>query len=289
MAATERLLDFPDKPTPVGADIVYIGDSADAFNEVQSTIAEMINIYPGLTSIGGLTTAANKMIYTTGANVYAMTDLTAFARTLLDDADAATARATLGLGTASTINVPVSATNGGSGVADPTAHGILVAQGSSAFSPKVLTNGQLLIGSTGADPVAATLTAGSGISIANSAGGITISGTGSGIGWTEVTGTTQAMVADSAYVANNAGVVTFTLPATAALGTAIVILGKGAGGWAIAQNAGQNIQVGSVSTTVGAGGSIASTNRYDSITMICITANTTWSQYGAPQGNLTIV
>ena len=152
-----------------------------------------------------------------------------------------------------------------------------------------LTNGQLVIGSTGAIPVAATLTAGPGVSIANGAGSITISGTGSGIGWTEVTGTTQAMVADSAYVANNAGLVTLTLPATAAFGTAIVVLGKGAGGWTIAQNANQNIQVGSSSSTVGVGGSVSSTNRYDSISMICITANTTWSMYGAPQGNLTIV
>ncbi len=152
-----------------------------------------------------------------------------------------------------------------------------------------LTNGQIIIGSTGAIPVAATLTPGSGISISNSAGQITISGTGSGIGWSEVTGTTQAMVADTAYVSNNAGLVTLTLPATAAFGTAIVVLGKGAGGWLIAQNSGQNIQIGSSSTTIGVGGSVASTNRWDSITMICTTANTTWSMYGAPQGNLTVV
>lgn len=52
----------------------------------------------GLTAIAGLTTAADKMIYTTALDVYATADLTAFARTLLDDASAATARTTLGLG-----------------------------------------------------------------------------------------------------------------------------------------------------------------------------------------------
>ena len=66
-----------------------------------TTIANQLdqkqNKHNALTSISGLPTVANKMIYTTAANVYATATLTAFARTLLDDADAATARNTLGV------------------------------------------------------------------------------------------------------------------------------------------------------------------------------------------------
>lgn len=152
-----------------------------------------------------------------------------------------------------------------------------------------LSDGQIVIGSTAGAPAAAQIIGTSGISVANGSNTITISGTGSGIGWNEVTGATQSMSADSGYVANRATLITFTLPVTAAFGTAISLIGKGAGGWIIAQNAGQNIQVGSVSSSVGVGGSVASTNQFDSINLICTTADTTWTVTGGPQGTLTIV
>jgi hypothetical protein len=55
---------------------------------------------PTLTTIEALTGTANTMLYFTGTDVAALTALSAYGRTLLDDADALTARGTLGLGTA---------------------------------------------------------------------------------------------------------------------------------------------------------------------------------------------
>lgn len=64
-------------------------------------------------------------------------------------------------------------------VSGTTNHAVQLGNASGSLtSASLLTNGQLLIGSTGANPVAATLTAGTGISITNNAGTITISVTG---------------------------------------------------------------------------------------------------------------
>ena len=151
-----------------------------------------------------------------------------------------------------------------------------------------LTNGQLLIGSTTATPVAATLTAGTGIAITNAAGSITIASTGGGVTWTDVTGTSQALAVNNGYIADNAALVTLTLPTTAAQGTLISICGNGAGGWKVAQNASQNIKIGNQTTTTGTGGSLASTNQYDQVDILCTVANTTWVVRNA-MGNITVV
>ena len=149
-----------------------------------------------------------------------------------------------------------------------------------------MTNGMLAIGSTSATPVAATLTAGTGITITNGAGSIQIDSTG--ITWNEETGTSANIAIENGYIANNSSLITFTLPATAAIGDTFRIVGKGTGLFKVAQNASQTIHFIDSDTTTGTGGSLTAIERYASIELVCITDNNDWVVIDSV-GNFTIV
>jgi hypothetical protein len=169
-----------------------------------------------------------------------------------------------------------------------TNNSLLVGAASNGITSLALTNGQLAIGSTGANPIAATLTAGTGIGITSASGSITINSTGGGLTWTTVSGATQAMTSNNGYIANRAGTVAFTLPTSSAVGDVIAVTGiNTATGWSIAYTTNQQIFLGTTSATITTG-SLASINIRDTVFLVCVTANLTWNVFSSI-GNITVI
>lgn len=169
-----------------------------------------------------------------------------------------------------------------------TNHNVLLGAASNGITSLALINGQLAIGNTGADPSAATLSAGTGITITNGAGAITINGVGGGLTWTVIT-VNQTAAVNNGYICNKAGTLALALPASSAIGDIIEVTGMNtATGWQITQAAGQQIFFGTASTTSGATGTLTSSAIRDAVNIVCIAANTTWQVLSAV-GNLTVV
>jgi hypothetical protein len=106
-----------------------------------------------------------------------------------------------------------------------------------------------------------------------------------GMTWVDQTSSTT-MLPNTYYVANSSSLLSFALPTTANFGDVFHVTGKGSGGWIITQNAGQQINFGDVSTTLGTSGYLENTNPYDSVTLVCVAANTAFVVYNCI-GNVT--
>ena len=101
----------------------YIGFTVDAYGRVSSFsspttlagygITDAQPLDATLTALAGVTTAADQLIYSTGADTFSVAGFSSYGRTLVDDADAATARTTLGLGTIATQDASSVAITGG--------------------------------------------------------------------------------------------------------------------------------------------------------------------------------
>lgn len=202
-----------------------------------------------------------------------------------------------------TLTNPLGSASGGSGVVSPT--GILTGNGASAFTTSTvtqfapllggatntvtslaaMTNGQLVVGSTGVSPVLATITAGAGISVVNGAGTITIATVDSGFTWNDQTADLNPIVKENGYFADKASRLVLTLPTNAVQGDTYAIAGFGANGWQLSAGTGQIIVLGNQQTSVA--GNLQSTNRWDQMEVICSPTTTTFIVRHAI-GNITV-
>lgn len=178
---------------------------------------------------------------------------------------------------------PLPVSKGGTGLTTITDGGIMLGSGTGAVTPTAQpTNGQLLVGSTGVDPVLATLTQGAGMTITNGAGTITLASTA--IVWSaQAAGT--ALLPNQGFISTAATAQNFPLPATAVVGEVFELTQNGAGTVTITQAAGQSIRFGNQVTTAGVGGSLASSAQGDAVKIVCTTANTGFQAVTGSIGN----
>lgn len=116
MAVSDWSTTAADNGTVGAVNIAELCPSANLNNAIREVMAQVKAFSDGLgttyqgkdallTALAGLTTAADQLVYATGSDTFALTALTPFMRTLLDDADAATALQTLGAVRVSAMNL----------------------------------------------------------------------------------------------------------------------------------------------------------------------------------------
>lgn len=95
--------------------------------------------------------------------------------------------------------------------------------------------------------------------------------------WINQTTTPVNLAVDTGYTSSaGATLIEYTLPAISPIGAYVTISGKDTGLFHVKQLAGQQIHIGSASTTLGASGRVECATQYGAIKLRCVVANTIW-------------
>jgi hypothetical protein len=108
------------KPNPFEEEDSWAPILNSNFDKIDTAVAARLTSTAAVSSVAGLTPAADRLAYYTGASAAALTTLTTFARSLMAGVDAAAMRATLGLGGLATLSAVGAAeiTDGSVGTAE---------------------------------------------------------------------------------------------------------------------------------------------------------------------------
>lgn len=121
----------------------------------------------------------------------------------------------------------------------------------------------------------------------NGAGQLSFASSGAG-GWTAI-GASQTLAVNNGYFCTSGAALSLALPAVSSVGDTIEVVLDGSTSWTITQpNAGTRIRIGNQQTTLGVGGSLASTLSGDTVKLVCETANARWAVVSMI-GNITVV
>lgn len=172
------------------------------------------------------------------------------------------------------------------------ANTLLYASSANVMSALTTQNNALLVTSSSGAPVMCPVSSSGNINVelSTSTPSITFSTSGwANFTWNDVTtGTTQTARAYNGYIADSSSLVTISLETGSPGDTIIVVGGQlGTGGWKIVMSSSSIFVNFGNKVTTNSTGSIASTNQFDSITLICNNINY-WTAI-ASIGNLTVV
>jgi len=177
------------------------------------------------------------------------------------------------------LTTDLAVTEGGTGASTLTDHGVLVGSGTSAITALAVgTDGQVLVGSSGADPVFATIaSADNSIDITGGAGTLDLSVSGV-LPINAQTGTSYTLVLTDAgklVTCSNAGGITFTVPPNSSVafttGTQILVSQIGAGTVTLTEGSG---------VTINSRGSLVDTNGQYATVALIKTDTDTWLASG---------